>query len=88
MEQVADRPLLNDILVEAAKLTHEQRRARIVRCVAEGRHNPDNLPFCIVPSGPGLDRNKGTVRYCDRCWSVIDPHGLTWNWSPQPLSQR
>lgn len=77
MEQVADRPLLNAILVEAAKITPEERRVRILQCVAEGHHDPDKLPFCIAPSEPGL------VRYCDRCWSVIDPHGLTWSWAAQ-----
>jgi hypothetical protein len=75
MDLAADRPMLNAILVEAAKITPEERRTRIRRCVAEGRHVPDKLPFCIVPSHQQL------VRYCDHCWSVIDPHGLTWNWT-------
>jgi hypothetical protein len=77
MEQVADRPMLNAILVEAARITPGERRARILQCVAEGRHDPDTLPFCIAPSHQGL------VRYCERCWSVIDPHGLTWSWAPR-----
>jgi hypothetical protein len=87
MDQLADRPTLNDILVEAAKLTCEERRARIFRCVGEGRHDPDTLPFCIVPSDRRPVPNQGVVRYCGQCWSVIDPHGLTWSWSPQPLDQ-
>jgi hypothetical protein len=82
MEQTENGPVLNDILIEAAKITPEERRARIVRCVAEGRHDPDKLPFCIAPS------NEGLVRYCDRCWSVIDPHGLTWSWAPRQPEQR
>jgi len=77
MEQVANRPMLNDVLVEASKMTMEGRRARILKCVAEGRHDPDQLPFCVEPSKQEL------VRYCDQCWSVIDPHGLTWSWAPQ-----
>jgi hypothetical protein len=77
MEQVADRPLLNDVLVEAAKISPEERRARIARCIAAGRHNPDTLPFCIAPS------DRELVRYCDQCWSVVDLHGLTWSWAPQ-----
>jgi hypothetical protein len=77
MEQPADRRPLNTVLLEAARLTADERRARITHCVAEGRHNRDTLPFCTAPSGQGL------VRYCDRCWSVIDPHGLTWSWTPQ-----
>ena len=76
MPQVADRPMLNDVLVEASQLTPEERRARILECVAEKRHDPNTLPFCVEPS------KRELVRYCDRCWSVIDPHGLTWNWAP------
>jgi len=87
MEQMANRPTLNDILVEAAKLTYEVRRARIFRCVGEGRHDPDALPFCSVPPDQASVPNRGMVRYCDQCWSVIDPHGLTWSWSPRPLDQ-
>jgi hypothetical protein len=77
MEQVSNRPMLNAVVVEASKMTTEKRRARILRCVADGRHNPDQLPFCVEPSTQEL------VRYCDQCWSVIDPHGLTWSWVPQ-----
>jgi len=77
MEQVDDRPMLNAILVEAAKITPEERRTRIMRCVAEGRHDPEKLPFCITQSHQQL------VRYCDHCWSVIDPHGLTWSWAAE-----
>jgi hypothetical protein len=77
MEQVANRPMLKAVLVEASKMTTEQRRARILKCVAEGGHNPDQLPFCVEPSKQEL------VRYCDQCWSVIDPHGLTWSGVPQ-----
>jgi hypothetical protein len=77
MEQVADRPTLNTVLAEASKMTAEDRRARIRRCVAEGRHDPGRLPFCVEPS------NQKLVRYCDQCWSVIDPHGLTWSWKPE-----
>jgi len=76
MEQVADRPMLNDVLVEASKMTTEGRRARILKCVADGRHDPDQRPFCVEPSKQEL------VRYCDQCWSVIDPHGLTWSLAP------
>jgi hypothetical protein len=77
MEQVADRPLLNAVLIEAAKISPEERRVRITQCVAEGRHDPNTLPRCVAPS------NQELVRYCDRCWSVIDPHGFTWSWPPQ-----
>jgi hypothetical protein len=73
---------LHMVLVEAAKFTPEERRARIVRCVAEGRHDPGTLPVCVAPSDPR------PVRYCDRCWSVIDPHGLTWSWDPQDADTR
>jgi hypothetical protein len=76
MEQL-DGPTLNDVLVEAARLAPDERRTRILRCVAEGRHDADKLPFCVAPSPPG------GVRYCDQCWSVIDPYGLTWSWAPQ-----
>jgi hypothetical protein len=77
MEQIADRRMLNTILIEASKMAPEERQTSIRRCVAEGRHDPDKLPFCIDPSSQQL------VRYCDRCWSVIDPHGLTWSWAPE-----
>lgn len=77
MEIVVDRPKLNDVLVEASKLTLEDRRARILKCVGDGRHNPDELPFCVEPSRQEL------IRYCDQCWSVIDRKGLTWSWKPQ-----
>jgi hypothetical protein len=77
MEQVVDRPALNAILIEASKITPEERQTRVRRCIAEGRHNPEQLPFCIEPSKQEL------VRYCDQCWSVIDPHGLAWSWPPQ-----
>jgi hypothetical protein len=77
MEQVVDRPPLNAVLVEAAKMTPEERRARILRCIAAGGHDPDTLPFCLAPPDQEL------VRYCDRCWSVIDLHGLTWSWTPE-----
>jgi hypothetical protein len=72
--------VLNEVLLAAAKLTHEERRDRIARCVADGRHDPDTLPFCVAPSDPGL------VRYCERCWSVIDPYGMTWSWAPRESS--
>ena len=73
----ADRLRLNDVLTEAAQLTHDERRARILHCVgARGRHDPDTLPLCHDPSTDTL------IRYCDRCWSVIDPQGLTWSWEP------
>ena len=79
MGHAAERLMLNDVLTEAAKLTHDERRARILQCVgAEGRHDPDALPLCDDPSTHTL------IRYCDRCWSVIDPHGLTWSWAPRP----
>ena len=79
MGHAAERLMLNDVLTEAAKLTHEERRARILHCVgAEGRHAVDALPLCNDPSTHTL------IRYCDRCWSVIDPHGLTWSWAPRP----
>jgi hypothetical protein len=68
-EHVADRPMLNAVLVEAAKIGAEERGARIARCVAERRHDPKKLPLCILPSHQEL------VRCCDRWWSVIDPHG-------------
>jgi hypothetical protein len=77
MEQLPGRPTLNAVLVEAATITFEARRARIARCVAEERHDPNTLPFCVAS-------NKELARYCDQCWSVIDPHGLTWSWAPQP----
>jgi hypothetical protein len=76
MEQVANRPMLNAVLAEASKMTTDERRARILKCVVEGRHDPDQLRFCVEPSTQEL------VRYCDQCWSVIDPHGLTWSWVP------
>jgi hypothetical protein len=82
MKHQGDGLLLNAVLVEAAKLPPEQRRTRIHRCVAGGRHDPNKLPFCVAPSGQEL------ARYCDQCWSVIDPHGLTWCWAPQPSEQR
>jgi hypothetical protein len=75
----ASETLLDDVLREAARITWDERRARIARCVAEGSHDPDKLPSCIEPS------NQESVRYCERCWSVIDPHGRTWNWPPQEL---
>ena len=78
MEQLTDGLMVNDVLTEAAKLTHDERRARIAECVAAtGRHEPDALPFCEDPATHQL------VRYCDRCWSVVDPHGQTWSWPPQ-----
>jgi hypothetical protein len=46
MEQAADRPMLNAILVEAAKIagtTHSHQAL-----VAEGQHDPDKLPFCVA----------------------------------------
>jgi hypothetical protein len=74
----ADRLRLNDVLTEAAQLTHDERRARILQCVgARGRHDPDTLPLCHDPSTDAL------IHYCDRCWSVIDAHGLTWSWEPR-----
>ena len=79
MEYIAPQSSLNDVLMEAAKITYEERRARIARCVTAERHDPNTLPFCLEPSGDEL------VRYCDQCWSVIDPHGLTWNWPPEHL---
>jgi len=79
MGHAAERLMLNDVLTEAAQLTHDERRARILHCVgAEGRHAVDALPLCNDPSTHTL------IRYCDRCWSVIDPHGLTWSWAPRP----
>jgi hypothetical protein len=81
MEEVIDRPMLNDILIEAAKLGPKERYARIRRCVAEGRHDPDKLPACVAPASPQWPRQP--VRYCDHCWSLIDPHGLTWSWAPE-----
>jgi len=77
MEHVADRRTLNDVLTEAATLTHDERRERILQCVgAKGRHDPDALPLCQDPSTQKL------LRYCDRCWSVVDGQGLTWSWPP------
>ena len=57
MEQPVDRPTLNDILVQAAQLSHEERRARIKRCVAQHRHKPDQVPICVAPPefNRGLD---------------------------------
>jgi hypothetical protein len=81
MERVADRPMVNAVLVEAARIAPEERRTRIVRCVAEGRHDAQKLPLCIAS-------DQRLVRYCDQCWSVIDPYGLTWNWAPQPENAR
>jgi hypothetical protein len=49
------RSELNAVLLEAAKFTYEERRARIARCVADGRHDPDTLPFCIAPPGTLFD---------------------------------
>jgi hypothetical protein len=70
--------MLNDVLSEAAKLTHDERRARILQCVApNGRHDPDALPICQDAS------TQQFIRYCDRCWSVIDRRGLTWSWPPR-----
>lgn len=77
MEQFPDRLMLNAILLGASKMTADDRRARILKCVAKGRHDPERLPFCVEPS------RQEVVRYCDHCWSVIDPHGLTWSWAPQ-----
>jgi hypothetical protein len=37
MKEVADRPVLHAVLVEASNMTAEDRRARILKCVAEGR---------------------------------------------------
>jgi hypothetical protein len=76
MEQISNRLTLTAVLVEAANLTPEERRRRITRCVAEGRHVPDQLPYCVASS------NHELIRYCDRCWSVIDPYGRTWSWTP------
>jgi hypothetical protein len=73
-----DRLSLNDVLTEAAMLTHEERRARILQCVgATRRHDPDALPLCHDPF------TDTVIRYCDCCWSVIDSHGLTWSWVPR-----
>ena len=83
MEQLAGRLMLNDVLTAAARLTHDGRRARIAQCVAAtGRHQPDALPLCEDPATQQL------VRYCDRCWSVVDPHGRTWNWPPRSAMRR
>jgi len=68
-------------LTESATLSHEERHARIRACVAAGRHNPEHLRLCEV--FPDQE-----VRYCERCWSVIDPHGLTWVWLPKNVSDR
>ena len=76
MEQNADRVMLNDVLVQAATLTSEQRHARIRRCVTEGRHRWDQLPECVDPS------SQQVARYCEQCWSLIDRDGLTWSWPP------
>jgi len=77
MAATTDRPMLNDILVKSAQLSHDDRHRRIKQCVAAGRHDAAALPFCLEPSRQEL------VRYCEHCWSVIDPHGLTWSWPPQ-----
>ena len=70
--------MLNDILVEASKLTPEERHTRIKKCLAVERHDPAGLPFCLASS------SNEVVRYCRHCWSVIDPYGLTWSWPPPP----
>jgi len=81
MEYTDGQLMLNDVLVEAAKLPPDERRARIKKCLAQGRHAPEDLARCVEPSRQEL------VRFCDHCWSVIDPHGLTWSWPPsQPIS--
>jgi len=78
MGHVHERLMLNDVLTEAAKLTHDERHARILQCVtAKGRHDPDALPLCHDPSTQKL------IAYCNRCWSVIDREGLTWSWPPR-----
>jgi hypothetical protein len=77
MAHVTDLRPLNSVLVECAKLSADDRRARILQCVKEGRHDPDNLPFCVEPQKQEL------VRYCDQCWSVIDPHGGAWGLTPE-----
>ena len=74
MEDAPGRVLLNDVLIEAAKLTYEQRRARIQQCIDEGRHRWDELPLCDV-----LSRTE-SARYCGQCWSLIDRLSGTWCW--------
>jgi len=65
MDHATERPTLNDVLSEAATLTHDERRARILRCVtANGRHDPGTLPLCQDLS------SQQVIHYCDRCWSV------------------
>ena len=81
MNPSLDPPMLNDILVEAAKIPPGERHTRIRRCVAEGRHDPERLPVCVAPSNQ-------VVHYCPHCWSVIDPHGLTWSWAPAQSVER
>ena len=76
MEHIADGPTVNDVLLESATITYDERRTRIKQCVAEGRHDPDTLPRCYSASP------SEAVPYCDRCWSLIDSHGLTWSWLP------
>jgi len=68
--------MLNEVLMEAAKLAHADRRARIRRCVSEGKHQWESLPRCVEPS------RQQIAHYCDHCWSVIDRDGRTWNWPP------
>ena len=80
MEDAPGRELLHDVLVEAAKLTYEQRRARIQQCIDAGKHRWDELPLCVVPTRPEL------APYCDHCWSLIDRQGRTWSWPLQRVS--
>jgi hypothetical protein len=77
MGHVAEPLMLNEVLTAAAQLTHDERRGRILECVtATGRHDHGSLPVCREPATQQL------LRYCDRCWSVIDGEGLTWSWPP------
>jgi hypothetical protein len=78
MEAESEGMMLNEVLEAAARLTHEERHARIRRCMSEERHEWETLPRCVEPSVERL------TRYCDRCWSVIDREGHTWSWRPIP----